>query len=136
MNDHLPQLIMAGGVGQLMVLIASALVPFQLKWRDELQSLSRLQRQMYWVYGGYIVLSIVAFGAISILHAQELASGTGLARAFCAYVAVFWGIRLALQAILDVKDYLTAWWLKAGYHSLTFLFVSFFLLYGWAAIHP
>jgi hypothetical protein len=58
-----------------------------------------------------------------------------LARAFCAYVAVFWGIRLALQAVLDVKEYLTVWWLKAGYHLLTFLFLSFFLLYGWAAIH-
>jgi len=45
---------------------------------------------MYWTYGGYIVLSIAAFGIISMLHARELANGSGLARAFCLYVTVFW----------------------------------------------
>ena len=135
MNSVLSDLIVAGGVGQLMVLIASALVPFQLNWRHELKSLSRLHRQMYWVYGGYIVLSIVAFGLISILYSQELASGTGLARAFCFYIAIFWGIRVALQAVFDVKAHLTTWWLKCGYHGLTLLFMSFVLVYGWAALH-
>jgi hypothetical protein len=39
-------------VGQLGVLIASSLVPFRLNWRQEFKALSRLHRQMYWVYGG------------------------------------------------------------------------------------
>jgi hypothetical protein len=46
------------GAGQLCVLVASALVPFQLKWKTELAVLSRLHRQMYWVYGGYVVLAM------------------------------------------------------------------------------
>ena len=58
---------------------------------------------MYWVYGGYVVLSIVAFATLSIFNSRELASGSGLARGFCAYVAVFWGIRVGLQAVFDVK---------------------------------
>lgn len=134
MNEILPDLIRAGGVGQLLVLVASSLVPFQMNWKDELKSLSRLHRQMYWVYGGYIVLSIVAFGLISILHADELASGAGLARAVCFYVAIFWGVRLPLQAVFDVKAHLTTWWLKSGYHLLTILFLGFVVIYGWAAI--
>ncbi len=131
----LAHLIVVAGVGQLGVLIASAIVPFQLNWREQLGRLSRLHRQMYWVYGGYVVMSIVAFAILSILNASELARGSGLARGFCLYVAVFWGIRLALQGVLDVKDHLTAWWLKTGYALLTVLFATFTIIYTWAAVH-
>ena len=134
MEETLPKLIFAAGIGQIAILIASAMVPFRLQWGTELQSLSRLHRQMYWVYGGYIVLSIIAFALISIFNAQELANGSGLARGFCLYVAVFWGIRLTLQAYFDVKTYLSAWWLKLGYHGLTALFLGLTVIYGWAAL--
>jgi uncharacterized membrane protein YhaH (DUF805 family) len=136
MDEYLPTLIRMAGAGQAGVLIASSLVPFRLDWKKELGSLSRLHRQMYWVYGGYVVLSIVAFALISLFNADELAAGSGLARGFCLYVAVFWGIRLSLQAVLDVKEYLTAWWLKAGYHLLTVLFAGFTLVFGYAAVRP
>ena len=134
MDTVLTRLVFVAGVGQLGVLIASALVPFRLNWRDELRSLSRLHRQMYWVYGGYVVLSIVAFATLSIFNSRELASGSGLARGFCAYVAVFWGIRVALQAVFDVKEHLTAWRLKAGYVALTLMFAGFTIVYAWAAL--
>jgi hypothetical protein len=134
MHTMLGSLIFMAGVGQLAVLIAAALVPFRLNWRGELQCLSRLHRQMYWVYGGYIVLSIIAFGSLSILNSRELASGSALARGFCAYVAVFWGIRGGLQAVFDVKDYLTNWWLKAGYFVLTLMFAGLTVVYTWAAL--
>lgn len=134
MDADLSRVIFISGVAQLSVLIASALVPLRLNWRDELRSLSRLHRQMYWVYGGYVVLSIVAFAALSIFNARELASRSGLARGFCAYVAVFWGIRVALQAVFDVKAHLTAWWLKAGYFALTLMFAGFTIVYAWAAL--
>ena len=134
MDITLTRLIVVAGAGQLGVLIASALVPFQLRWSEELRSLSRLHRQMYWVYGGYVVLSIVAFGVLSIVNAQELASGSSLARGFCAYVASFWGVRLALQAVFDVKEHLTTWWLKAGYAVLTLMFATFTVVYAWAAL--
>src|SRR4051812_11521260 len=103
MRDVFPTLIMVAGFCQLCVFIASALVPIRLNWRHDLQVLSRLHRQMYWVYGGYVVLSIIAFGIISLVNAHELASGSRLARSVCAYIAVFWGIRLSLQTVLDVK---------------------------------
>ena len=136
MRELLSQLIFIGGIAQLCVLIASAIVPFRLNWRAEFQCLPRLHRQMYWVYGGYIVLSIVAFGLISLFNAEALASGSRLARSFCLYVALFWGVRSTLQAVLDVKAHLTAWWLRFGYHGLTGLFLYFAAIYGWAALYP
>ena len=129
----LANLILAGGLAHFCILIASALVPFRLNWREEFQKLSPLHRQMYWVYGGYVVLSIIALGLISIVNARELAAGSLLARSVCLYAAAFWGIRLSLQAILDVKSHLSVWWLKLGYHTLTVVFLGLTLLYGWAA---
>ena len=134
MDAVLARLIFLAGIGQLGVLIASALVPFRLNWREGLRPLGRLQRQMYWVYGGYVVLSIVAFAVLSIFNATELASGGRLARSFCAYVAVFWGIRVILQGVFDVKEHLTTWWLKLGYVVLTVLFLAFTVIYAWSAI--
>jgi hypothetical protein len=124
------------GAGQLSILIASSIVPFQLDWKKELGCLSKLHRQMYWVYGGYVVMAILAFGLISLFHAREIAAGSGLARGFFGYIAIFWGVRLLLQGVFDVKEHLTAWWLKAGYHTLTVLFLCFTLIYGYAAIRP
>ena len=61
---------------------------------------------MHWVYGGYVVLAIVAFALISVLNADELARGSGLARGICCYMAVFWGVRLGLQAVFEMRPYL------------------------------
>lgn len=136
MKTTMADLIFVAGIAQFGVLVASALVPFRLNWREVFSALPRLHRQLYWVYGGYVVLSIIALGLISLCNAQELAGGSGLARGFCLYAACFWGIRLSLQACLDVKEHLTTWWLRMGYYLLTVLFLSFTLLFGWAALSP
>ncbi|WP_197528543.1 hypothetical protein [Aeoliella mucimassa] len=125
--------IFLAGIGQLGVLVATALVPLQLNWKSELASLPKLHRQMYWVYGGYIVLGIVSLGTICLVCHEELASGSLLARAFCCYGLAFWAIRLSLQGVFDVKPHLTRWWLTAGYYLLTVLFVTFTAVYAWGA---
>ncbi len=71
MHETLTTLITLAGIGQLLILIASAQVPFRLDWRAALAGIPRLHRQMYWVYGGYVVLAIVAFALISLRHAGE-----------------------------------------------------------------
>ena len=60
MDITLIDLIRLAGAGQLSVLVAAALVPLRLNWKRDLASLPRLHRQMYWTYGGYVVLGIVA----------------------------------------------------------------------------
>lgn len=128
-TELLADLIFAAGLGQASLLAIVALIPTRLKWFDELRSLPRLHRQMHWVYSGYVVLAIVAFASISLFNARELASGGALARALCAYIAVFWGVRLSLQAVFDVKPYLTAWWMRVGYVALSVLFASLTVVY-------
>jgi len=135
MTLDLSRAIFLAGCSQLCVLVASALVPIRLDWRHRLADLPLLVRQLFWVYGGYVVLSIISLGLICITTAQELASGSILARAFCTYAALFWGIRLALQAVLVAKPFLTTWWLACGYRLLTILFASFTLIMAWGALH-
>ena len=132
----LTRLIFVGGLIHFSILVASSLVPFRLNWREDLASLPRLHRQMYWTYGGYVVLSIVAFGCISVSCPAELAARSPLARAFCGYVFVFWLVRLPLQAVFDVKPHLTTWWLRWGYRLLSVLFAVLVLIYGWVAVGP
>jgi len=134
MDISLADLIRLAGAGQLSVLVASSLVPFRLNWKRDLASLPVLHRQMYWTYGGYVVLGIVTLGVISLVCADELAAGSRLSRMVCGYGAVFWGVRLALQAVFDVKPHLTAWWLRAGYHTLTVLFLFFTGVYAYATL--
>jgi hypothetical protein len=134
MDVALPDLIRLAGAGQLCILVASALVPFKLNLKRDLSSLPTLHRQLFWTYGGYVVLGIVTLGVLSLACADELAAGSRLARAVCVYGAAFWGVRLCLQAVFDSKPYRTAWWLTAGYHTLTVLFLAFTVVYVVAAV--
>src|SRR5437879_2835683 len=134
MDVALPDLIRLAGAGQLCILVASSLVPFKLSLKRDLAPLPRLHRQLFWTYGGYVVLGIVALGTLSLTCADELASGSRLARAVCGYGAVFWGVRLALQAVFDVEPHLTARWLALGYHTLTVLFLFFTAVYTYTAL--
>ena len=54
MTAHLEILIRLGGMMQLGILIASALVPRVLDWRRELAGLATLTRQLVWVHGLFI----------------------------------------------------------------------------------
>lgn len=133
MKYELATAIWLAGWAQLLVLIASALVPLRLDWRNQLAPLPTLLRQLFWVYGGFIVLAIVGLGTISVLNAEELAAGSALARSFCAFAAIFWLTRLSLQPFLAAGPYLTAWRLRAGYHLLTAWFVGIVLVFAWGA---
>ena len=136
MPSDLSAIIQVGGGAQLAVLLASALVPRTLEWRKELQPLPRIVRQLFWVYGGYVVLAIVGQGLLCLCLSRELASGTPLARAVCGYMALFWTIRLALATVLDARPYLTSWPFRVGYHLLTVAFTIFVAVFAWATFHP
>ena len=134
-HHNLSSYLFWAGCAHFSILCASALVPLRLNWKQDLACLPTLHRQMYWVYAAYVVLSIIAFGLISVVAATELAQGSLLARAFCGYVAVFWGIRLGLQWVFDVKQHLNTWWLQLGYHGLSLLFLCLCSIYLFAALY-
>jgi hypothetical protein len=129
--------LLIGGLLHFVILIASALTPRVLDWRHNLAALDPFLRRLFWVYGGFIVLVIVSFGALTLSHADELASGAPLSRSICAVIAIFWLARLAVQFfVFDPRRFLITTFLRMGYHGLTFLFTALVFIYGNAALNP
>ena len=128
-------LIFAAGVLHFGVLVASALVPQVLDWRRDLAAVAPLTRRLVWVYGGYVVGTIVFFGLLATMLPSVLASGTPLARAVCAFIALFWTVRLTLQyRVLYARELLRGFLLTTGYHGLTLVFVFFAVVFWSAAL--
>lgn len=132
---NLATLIFIAGILHLGTLLGSYQVPRELRFSDELPKLNPLLRHWVLVAGGYIVFNIVAFGLISLLMSESLASGSPLARAVCAYIALFWLARLLIQLfVFDARPYLRNLFLKIGYHGLTVVFTWHVVVFGWAAL--
>jgi len=118
------------------LLVASASTPHALDWKQNLAPLHPFLRKLFWVYGVFIVLVIIAFGTITLGNSNEMAAGTLLARWLCGFIGVFWLARLFVQLfIFDARPFLTNWFYRIGYHSLTFVFLYFTAVYGFAALH-
>jgi hypothetical protein len=129
------RLLFIGGILHFGILFASALVPRVLDWRKALRKLDPLSRQIVWVHGLFIVLVIIAFGVLSVGFPHELAGGGRLARAICAFIALFWTCRLVVQfAVFDPRPYLKNALLVIGYRGLTVVFSYLAIVYAWAAL--
>jgi len=124
------------GFAHFGILIASALVPFALEWKKSLRGLPTLLRQLFWVYGAFIVMMILAFGGLTLVNLEELAAGeTRLARTFCGLIAIFWFVRLLVQfLVFDATPHLTNLVYRVGYHALTLVFLFLVGVYGYASL--
>ena len=120
---------------QLLILIASASTPRVLDWRNNLAVLHPFLRKLFWVYGVFVVMVIIAFAALTFRHADAMAAREPVARSLCLFIAIFWGARLLVQfAIFDARPFLTNWFYKTGFHALTIIFAFLTFVYGKAAL--
>jgi hypothetical protein len=133
--DLLIKALYLAGIIQFGILIASATTPQALNWKENLRVLPTLLRQMFWVYGVFIVLMIISFGTITLVFVQDLATPTPLGRAVNIVIAVFWGTRLIVQGfVFDASPWLTKPIYRIGYHGLTASFIYLTIIYTWAAL--
>ncbi|HEY7117468.1 MAG TPA: hypothetical protein VH475_12845 [Tepidisphaeraceae bacterium] len=130
----LENFIRFGGVCQLSLLIAGGLAARVLDWRHELLRVCRLSRHMIWTHAAFVVMTLIAFGLISLFNAGDLASGQVTGRWLCGFIAVFWGARLFVQFfVFDATPHLTNRVLAVGYHTLTAVFCYLTIVYAIAA---
>src|SRR5438067_8873321 len=101
---------------QLLILIASASTPRVLDWRKNLEVLHPFLRKLFWVYGVFVVMVIIAFATLTFLHADAMAAREPVARSLCLFIAIFWGARLFVQfAVFDAQSVVaTALCCRAG----------------------
>ena len=135
MKTHtLTLLLQIAGVLHLGLLCAGATMPRAVNLRTHLAVLPPFIRRLFWVYYSFIALCLVSFGLITVSLAGTLAAGGNLARALCAFMAVFWTIRLiAATFVFDVRPYLTSNLWRLGYHATNIVFIYLPVVYTLAA---
>ena len=86
-------------VGVLLLLLSALnlYVPRRSEWKREMAGLSLLNRQIFLVHSGFIILILLLFAALTLVLPHELLSPTPLARAVLGGLALFWFIRLLVQ---------------------------------------
>lgn len=88
--------------GVLLLLLAAVhpLFPKQLGWKEDLAKLSLLNRQIFLVHVGFIVLMLVLFGVLVLVFTADLVAPSRLAAAVLGGLTLFWGLRLLTQQFI------------------------------------
>lgn len=133
--NNLPILLKIAGGLHFAILTASVLIPTALDWRKNLAPLHPFLRKLFWVYGSFIILVIIAFGSLTLRFTNELAAGNPLGRGLALFICAFWLARLAVQfLVFEPKPFLTNWFYQLGYNGLTLVFIYFVTVYGMTAL--
>ena len=128
-------LLLVAGLLQIGLLLAGATMPRAVQLKKHLSALPPFIRQLVWVYYSFIGFVLLSFGVLTLLHARALVAGDPFARAFCAFVAMFWIMRLfAAIFVFDVRGYITNNFLRVGYWLTNVVFIYLPVVYGWAAL--
>jgi alginate O-acetyltransferase complex protein AlgI len=111
------------GIGHFCVLIASFQVPVRLGWKEDLQKLTSFNRKLMWVHGGFAVLTIIAFGTLTLVLHAEMLRGDRAALGLALFIGVYWALRIAVDFIYyDHTDWPRGGIFIIGHILLTSLF--------------
>ncbi len=112
------------GVGHFFVLIGSFQVPSRLHWKEDLKQLAPFNRKLMWVYGGFTVFTIVAFGTLTLALHSELLRGERAALALVLFIGAYWTLRIVVEFFYyDLADWPQGRGMVAGRILLTLLFI-------------
>jgi hypothetical protein len=126
----LPTLILAAGIGQIVLILASLAIPRVLRWRDETAKLRPITRQVFWTYAGYIWGTNLCFGLLSTFGPGLLLDHSPLAGVVTAFMATYWAARLIIQFTgLDRSDAPPGLQFKLAEAALVSLFLFLTLVY-------
>jgi RsiW-degrading membrane proteinase PrsW (M82 family) len=86
------------GAGHFVILIASFQVPSRLGWKEDLKQLTAFNRKLLWVQGGFTVLTIIAFGILTLALHADLVRGDRAALGLAAFIGLYWTARILVDA--------------------------------------
>ena len=117
-------------IGHFCVLIASFQVPFRLGWKEDLAKLTPFNRKLMWTYGVFIVLTILAFGILTLVLHTELLRGDRAALGLATFIGIFWTTRILIDFFyLEHSDWPKGPLFVVGHFLLTSLFVALAVTY-------
>jgi len=86
------------GAAHFVILIASFQVPHRLRWKQELEKLMPFNRKLLWVQSGFTVLTIIAFGTLTLVLHRELLRGDRAALGLACFIGLYWTARILVDA--------------------------------------
>jgi hypothetical protein len=111
------------GAGHFVILFASFQVPIQLDWRRDLAQLRPFNRKLLWVQGGFTVLTIIAFGVLTLVFHAEMLRGERAALGIAAFIGIYWTARILVDAFyFSHSDWPQGKYFIVGHILLTSLF--------------
>jgi hypothetical protein len=119
------------GAGHFVILLASFQVPSRLRWKQDLAQLMPFNRKLLWVQGGFTVLTIVAFGTLTLALHAEMLRGDRAAMGLVCFIGSYWTARIAVDAFyFSHEDWPEGRQFVIGHILLTSLFVALATSYG------
>lgn len=119
-----------------LLLVLSALgltLPRRFGWRAELERVSLLTRQVFFVHAKFITLIVVFMGILSIGWAHELTTPVPLATPVLAGLMIFWGVRLFMQwGVYDRRLWVGNRFNTTMHYVFTVFWIYLTAVYGWA----
>jgi hypothetical protein len=113
------------GVGHFVILIASFQVPYRLNWKQDLQSLMPLNRKLLWVQSAFTVITILAFGILTLVLHDDLLRGSRCALGLTCFIAIYWTTRILVDAVyFSHSDWPQGKQFVLGHLLLTSLFLG------------
>ena len=132
-------LLWLNAAGHFLTLVASFQVPYRLEWKRDLAQLMPFNRKLMWVQGGFTAMTICAFGTLTLVLHGEMLRGDHAAMGLVCYIAVFWTVRLLVDAFYySSEDWPKGRQFAVGHALLNCLFVfqaaSYWGLFAWHAL--
>jgi alginate O-acetyltransferase complex protein AlgI len=72
-------------------------VPIRFGWKEDLAKLAPFNRKLMWTYSGFTVMTVVAFGTLTLALHDELLRGDRAALGLASFIALFWTTRLLVD---------------------------------------
>jgi hypothetical protein len=111
------------GAGHFVILIASFQLPYRMHWKTDLAQLMPLNRKLLWVQSGFTVLTITAFGTLTLALHSELLRGDKAALGLACFIGIYWSARIAVDALyFSHEDWPKGKQFAIGHILLTSLF--------------
>ena len=112
------------GIFLIILAIIHIAFPKRFNWKDELSSLSLLNRQMMYVHTFFIAVTVLLMGLLCFTSSTELTK-TDLGKKICFGLALFWLLRLIIQFF----GYSKTLWKGKTFETIIHIIFSFLWVY-------
>ena len=112
------------GILQIGLAILHIIFPKYFNWKQELASLSLINRQIMYIHTLFIAIAVGLMGILSITEAEALVN-TNLGQKICLGFGLFWLIRLFVQFF----GYSSRLWKGKPFETVIHIFFSGLWLY-------